>query len=719
MRTIIWPAWEHNHTLIFESIRAKAYLLAFFIVAGTYCVLTSWVDPTFPITFPDFGLELYISERTYSGVTPYLGFWQIWAPAAYYVGALAFKLFGVSILSARVLYAIVNVVSAALLFLASRRIAPKPLAFAVAVVFLIWSSVNANIPYSGWFAICSGMGAMLALIKAHETPANRHLWTIAAGVLLGLTFAFKQQIGGLTSLAAAVVLATGVYMTASRSTRPKAESAPLFRHLAAVLFLGILAPGYLALPALLSEQVHAAGLSLDIRYFAVFIVPLLMVNTFALWLIIRSLARNDASDYRMLIRRMVAGETALAGGFAATVAPWFLYFSHKMGWREFYTFITVSDPILSDFKRAYLHAGRLSPLNAADALLLVVTCLVGVTVAVLSVAGASRKKLLLAAAAAFGLLAGVFACFWTAGISPVLLLHASPVLVAVLLLTLGLRSKTGFDEPANSNERFVVLSLTLFSVYSSFSLFIYSDIGHYSMVVLPWLALIGWLLHVLFRRCAGLMVNPGFSSRLRRAGVFLGISLPFLIVYVGIPAASFYRSYGWNVNSVRRCSFETDMTGPLFAKLEMERGGIYINRCFREQMEAVVSHIMSTTAEDDYVFGAPSTTMFNFLTGRRYPSRHCYYLFDFLPKQEERELCRELEEKQPKYFIYDTIKPHSKTMRFRAGIFFRNYPLLDEYISRNYEFQERFGRFYLFTRTHRKNADLFKDPGRFPAHNPS
>jgi hypothetical protein len=145
----------------------------------------------------DEGLMLAWAERIASGQWPYRDFWCNYAPGQPLVLAGLVKLFGPSLLAWRVLRTVVDAVTALLAYRLVRRDAPEPLALAAALAV------------AGAMTFPTGPGptppalllAFAALLSARRSPA-------AAGVLAGLAFLFRFEVG--IAAALGVALETGL-----------------------------------------------------------------------------------------------------------------------------------------------------------------------------------------------------------------------------------------------------------------------------------------------------------------------------------------------------------------------------------------------------------------------------------------------------------------------------------------------------------------------------
>jgi len=201
--------------------------------------------------FSDTGHQLYNYKMTLLGEVPLRDFGENWAPGTFYLNALAFKIFGVSIYSTKLLLAICMVISATALFCIARKLMPEPVALAVSVTSLLWGNLTVNTPFSGWFANCFGLIALWAFFQYLDAAKGKTLWLAIAGVALGLTISFKQHIGvlGFGSIAFAVALNAQTREAAGReATEDESSGAGCYRYLLILFNFVLLLPSFAEVP---------------------------------------------------------------------------------------------------------------------------------------------------------------------------------------------------------------------------------------------------------------------------------------------------------------------------------------------------------------------------------------------------------------------------------------------------------------------------------------
>jgi hypothetical protein len=154
----------------------------------------------------DEGLVLQAAARIVDGELPYRDFYANYGPGQYYlVGALD-AVFGPSLLAWRVVRVALDALVGVLAYALVRRDAPEPFALGawVAVVAVM---AQPTLPHPNATALALGLGALLL---ARRSP-------VAAGVLCGVAFAFRFDMG--------VAAAVGAALAAGGSERAAARPA--------------------------------------------------------------------------------------------------------------------------------------------------------------------------------------------------------------------------------------------------------------------------------------------------------------------------------------------------------------------------------------------------------------------------------------------------------------------------------------------------------------
>jgi hypothetical protein len=148
----------------------------------------------------DEGYFLDLGQRVLHGQIPYRDFDTYYTPGIFYLFVATFKLFGVSVLPIRLLFAAIRTSCCVLLYLLARRLSAWPFALLPVLVMLGLDPVPIEPePHPAWPALL----ATLLMIEALARYTRRQRWTwIALGALAAAgAFAFKQNVGAFALLA--------------------------------------------------------------------------------------------------------------------------------------------------------------------------------------------------------------------------------------------------------------------------------------------------------------------------------------------------------------------------------------------------------------------------------------------------------------------------------------------------------------------------------------
>jgi hypothetical protein len=172
----------------------------------------------------DEGHQVLGAARVLEGHVPYRDFVFLYPPGELIVLAIAFRVFGTTILVKRVVAIAIDAALAACVYLLSRRLLPGPWAVGPAAVYVLWKG-GAFWPgqYQAGRAL-SLVCASLALLVLPESAAGRPAGgrrVAAAGALAGLGVAARLDTGLAMSLALGVsAVFVAVRAALARSTHP-------------------------------------------------------------------------------------------------------------------------------------------------------------------------------------------------------------------------------------------------------------------------------------------------------------------------------------------------------------------------------------------------------------------------------------------------------------------------------------------------------------------
>lgn len=264
----------------------------------------------------DEGTLLAQFYRAYLGQIPYRDFHMGYTPAGHELQARLFELFGVSVVPLRVALAVCNATCAALLFAIARRTMPAvfavlpPIAYVAMLPFYPGEFASFNIPYPAWYVTLFWLAGLWALLRFVETRTFG--WVAVNGVLIGLCFAFKPNVG-LFQLAGSALVLLLVLEPVAGEGRSRLEDAAWW----------LLA---FAVPAGLGFIFSSQASARDVR---IFLLPIFL---FVLVLAVRRGAGRSAD---VQPRSLVAASAILGVAALAVILPWVLKFLGLLGAQRF------------------------------------------------------------------------------------------------------------------------------------------------------------------------------------------------------------------------------------------------------------------------------------------------------------------------------------------------------------------------------------------------
>lgn len=155
-------------------------------------LLLLWPQRDFVSMNADEGIVLQGAARILRGEVPYRDFFSFYTPASYYLLALAFKIFGESLLVGRTLLLVYGGLFSALTYLLARRIASRRAAlFAAFLVLAVW-------PFRfyvlhNWDSTVWALLAFYCAVRWLDSP--NLAWSFGIGFLASLAFLSEQSKG--------------------------------------------------------------------------------------------------------------------------------------------------------------------------------------------------------------------------------------------------------------------------------------------------------------------------------------------------------------------------------------------------------------------------------------------------------------------------------------------------------------------------------------------
>lgn len=208
----------------------KFYKIGLWVILGL--IILFFVTHGFRYTLPDETYILYASHRFLNGQIPYRDFQMVYTPGAIFLATSAFKIFGESVLSARLFFGLLALLSSlAFYHLAFLLTARRFWSFMGTLIFLFLGVAQINFLLPRELVIFSG--TFVCLLFLLFLNKRKHLFLTAAGIFSFFTFLLKQNF-----LVAILIVALAFFIFGVRNNRRKAVMFYLFGFVASsFLFL--------------------------------------------------------------------------------------------------------------------------------------------------------------------------------------------------------------------------------------------------------------------------------------------------------------------------------------------------------------------------------------------------------------------------------------------------------------------------------------------------
>jgi hypothetical protein len=587
---------------------AAVAMLAVYIWASGY-----WID------LIDEGYFVYLGSRVAAGDLPYRDFDTYYTPGIFYLFAWTFDLFGMTIEPIRVLMSALRVLWALMLYALTRRVAPWPFAM---LPFLVIAAVDAAPifpePHPSWPSVVATLGT-IEVIARHQTGGRRR-WLIAAGLLAGIAFAFKQNIGAFAALA------IGAYVL---MLRPDARAGRLVLMLQAVFAAGLGAAVILLLRP-----------GLDGRLAGALLLPFLATLAVIVWI---AWTRARPEGWTMGLSSILLDAASAGAAFAVVTAAWMVPLALALGLHE-----TPWGLFVGNVNQGALVLPFDLPSPAARwALPLAIWA--PILVALLG----GRREWLSKRLLGVAVLLTVAALILPTGVPPDDGLMDDPGLYPWLsyfqvefgtlfnyLPALGgwagvamLAHATLKQIPSRPLAWYLVAgSLTSLSLYPRV------DAIH-AMFAGPVLLVIGaW----------GLAIVHRTLTRGTNVAVWLGVYASLMILPIATVLPHAYWRYVTIVHADPRAT-----TPPPYVELGLERAPVRVPEFIAASVRGAVEYVQERTPSGEPFFVYPVDPLFYFLADRPNPTRFNHFIAGALTPADLQDVIDDLDRTKPRYVLWD------------------------------------------------------------------
>jgi 4-amino-4-deoxy-L-arabinose transferase-like glycosyltransferase len=158
----------------------------------------------------DEGIFVYGAEKILDGDIPYKDFWAIYFPAQFYTLAALFKLFGPTMIAARICSTLIRYILVIMTYVLARKFVSQKYALIASFLLLIWLGSyqfyeNPMLP-----ALVFSLASFLAFLRFIRMRHRR--WLFVCGVLVGVTTLYRQDMGAYTFLSTILVAIPFVFV---------------------------------------------------------------------------------------------------------------------------------------------------------------------------------------------------------------------------------------------------------------------------------------------------------------------------------------------------------------------------------------------------------------------------------------------------------------------------------------------------------------------------
>jgi hypothetical protein len=196
-----------------EGFRSKIATVLLF----SFVLLILLVPLKSPFNYYDEGFPVFNATSIMSGGLPYKDFWAIYPPGQFYALAVIFKVFGTTLLAARVYDTIVRFLIVIGIYLIAKKITSYLLVLlACMTTGLLLASVGFY-TYAVFPSLALSLFSILCLLKYPYTGQRR--WVLLAGLLIGIASLFRWDIALYTGISVVSTLILSRFLMPAQESR--------------------------------------------------------------------------------------------------------------------------------------------------------------------------------------------------------------------------------------------------------------------------------------------------------------------------------------------------------------------------------------------------------------------------------------------------------------------------------------------------------------------
>src|SRR5882757_957883 len=185
-----------SHSLLGSLSVPAIFTVAFLVVLGSMSRSVNLYDE---------GVIVTGAARVMAGEVIHRDFYANYGPAQFYILAALFKLFGPTILVARLWGALIKASIAVAVYLLGKRVMPAAWSLVSCVCSIVWLSLVDNTVWPAWPALLASIGSVFVLITMFEKGSSvKSIFT--AGAFVGIATLFRYDIGIIVFAAETAVL---------------------------------------------------------------------------------------------------------------------------------------------------------------------------------------------------------------------------------------------------------------------------------------------------------------------------------------------------------------------------------------------------------------------------------------------------------------------------------------------------------------------------------